>query len=258
MKLYLRYFSIILRSQMQYKVSFLLTAIGQSLISFSGLLSIYFMSERFNGIVGYTFSEVLICFATVLASFSISECFVRGFDNFSGIISNGEFDRIMVRPQNEILQVLGSKIELARIGRLVQSLIMLAYAIPTSGISWTLYKGLTVFFMIVGGTFLFSGLFIIYASLCFFSTESLEFMNILTYGSREFGKYPMSIYGKNVLKFLTYVVPLAMVQYYPLLFVIGRVDNKVYMLFPLAGIAFLLPSHLLWKFGMKHYKSTGS
>lgn len=258
MKLYLKYSSIILRCQLQYKSSFIMTAVGQFLASFTVFLGVYFMLSRYNTVNGFTFSEILLCFAVMLSSFSISECFLRGFDSFPVIISNGEFDRILVRPRNEILQVLASRIEFTRIGRLLQALLLFAYSIPTSQVIWTLDKILTLSFMIVGGLFIFSGLFIVYAGLCFFTIEGLEFMNIFTDGGKEFGKYPFSIYGDGVLKFLTYVIPLALFQYYPFLYLIGKSDNTYYMFLPLAGILFIVPCILFWKIGVKHYKSTGS
>lgn len=258
MKLYLKYASIILRCQLQYKSSFIMTAVGQFLASFTVFLGVYFMLSRYNTVNGFTFSEILLCFAVTLSSFSISECFVRGFDSFPVIISNGEFDRILVRPRNEILQIIASRIEFTRIGRLLQALLLFAYSIPTSQVVWTLDKILTLSFMIVGGLFVFSGLFIVYAGLCFFTIEGLEFMNIFTDGGREFGKYPFSIYGDGVLKFLTYVIPLALFQYYPFLYLIGKSDNTYYMFLPLAGILFIVPCILFWKIGVKHYKSTGS
>lgn len=258
MKLYLRYCSIILRSQMQYKASFFMTIFGQFLVSFSVFVGIYFMFQRFNKVEGFSYNEVLLCFAVVLAAFSIAECFIRGFDTFSGIISNGEFDRIMVRPRNEIFQVLGSKIEFTRIGRFLQAVIIFFYAIQASDIIWTFDKIVTLVFMIVGGICLFAGLFVIYASLCFFTIEGLEFINIFTDGGREFGKYPLSIYGEGVLKFFTYIIPLALVQYYPLTYLTGRTDNKLFILLPLIGALFLIPCYIFWRFGLRHYKSTGS
>ncbi len=258
MRLYIKYASIILRSQMQYKASFVMTSIGQFLTAFTTFLGMYFMFSRFNSVNGFSFSEVLLCYAVILTAFSLAECFVRGFDAFGSIISNGEFDRIMVRPRNEILQVLASRIEFSRIGRLLQAIAIFIYAIPTSGVIWSLDKIITVIFMITGGFFVFSGLFIIYASICFFTLEGLEFMNIFTDGGREFGKYPLSIYGEGVLKFFTYIVPLALFQYYPFLYLIGRTTNIVYMLLPLVGILFLIPCLMFWRIGIRHYKSTGS
>lgn len=258
MKLYLQYASIILRSQMQYKASFFMTALGQFLTSFFAFLGVYFLFERFKQVQDFSFEEVLLCFVIILTAFSLAECFVRGFDSFGGIISNGEFDRILLRPRNEIFQVLASRIEFTRVGRLLQALVMAVYVIASSGMVWSWDKILTVFLMLGGGVLVFSGLFILYASLCFFTLEGLEFMNIFTDGSREFGKYPFSIYGEGILKFLTYVIPVALFQYYPFLYLIGRSDNIIYMLAPLGSIIFLAPCLLFWRVGVRHYRSTGS
>ena len=72
MRLYLKYVSIHLKSQMQYKMSFLLTMIGQFITAFSALLTAYFMMQRFGSINGYSLSEVLLCFAIVLMAFALS------------------------------------------------------------------------------------------------------------------------------------------------------------------------------------------
>jgi viologen exporter family transport system permease protein len=258
MKLYLKYFEIHLKSIFQYKMSFVLTTIGQFLVSFNVFLGMMFMFQRFSEVEGFTYSECLMCFSIVLLAFSLAECFFRGFDGFAGIIGNGEFDRILVRPRGLIFQVVSSKIELTRIGRILQAIVMFAYAVPRSDINWSITHIMIVIAMILGGTMVFAGLFILYASLCFFTLEGLEFMNIFTDGAREYGKYPVNIYGKNVLKFCTYLVPFALFQYYPFLYLTGK-SNQVYFAFlPLLAGGFLFPCYLLWKIGVKHYKSTGS
>jgi ABC-type uncharacterized transport system, permease component len=258
MKLYLRYFAIHMKSQMQYKTSFFVGIMGQFLISFSVFLEIYFMFDRFNEVDGYTYTEVLLCFAVILMSFSTAECLARGFDTFPSMIGNGEFDRIMVRPRNEIFQVLGSKVEFSRLGRFAQSVIVFAYALPTCGVSWTRDKILTLALMIVMGVVVFSSLFLVYAALSFFTTEGLEFMNIFTDGMREFGKYPFAIYGETVLKILTFVIPAALFQYYPFLYLIGRTDNALYAVVPLFAVLFMIPCYAIWRIGMRRYTSTGS
>lgn len=257
-KLYLHYVSIHIRSVMQYKLSFFLTVIGQFLVSFNVFLGILFMFTRFSSVDGFTYSEVLLCFSIMLMEFSLAECVARGFDLFPSMVRKGDFDRILTRPRNEILQVLGSNFELTRIGRMLQAIVMFIYGTTTCNLSWDFSKILTVVFMLIGGTVLFFGIFLIYAALCFFTLEGLECMNILTDGAREYGKYPLSIYGKGVLKFCTYVVPYALVQYYPFLYLIERTDNLFYIFIPLLTILFLIPSFLLWKFGVHRYQSSGS
>lgn len=255
--LYAHYFKIQFKSAMQYKGSFILTCIGQFLVSFNVFLGVYFMFRRFHSVSGYSYSEVLLCFGITLMEFSLAEAVARGFDTFASMISNGVFDRIMVRPRNEIFQVLGQKIEFTRIGRMLQAVIMFAYGIMKSEITWTVPKIFAVLFMLLGGTALFCGIFLIYAALCFFTLEGLEFMNILTDGAREYGKYPVNIYGKKLLLLCTFVVPYALVQYYPLMYLLGR-GRAWYILLPAGGFIFLLPCYGFWRLGLHHYKSTGS
>ena len=256
--LYMHYVSINVRSMMQYKTSFFLSAMGQFLVSFNVFLGIYFMFQRFENVKGYTYSEVLLCFSIVLLEFSLAEMLARGFDAFSGMVRTGSFDQILCRPRNEILQVLGSKFELTRIGRMFQSVILFVYGVSHCNVTWDLSRVLTVVFMLIGGTAVFSGLFLIYAALCFFTLDGLEVMNIFTDGAKEFGKYPINVYGKKMLLFTMFLVPYALIQYYPLLFILGREKSYLYMILPLIAVLFLLPCFLLWRFGVKHYKSSGS
>lgn len=135
MKLYLKYFKMNLCSQMQYKTSFILTIIGQFLTSFSVFLEIYFMMNRFYSVSGFSYEEVLLCFAIVLLAFSLAECFARGFDTFPTMIANGEFDRILLRPRNEVFQILATKMEFSRVGRLIQAVIIFVYSFNKIGIN---------------------------------------------------------------------------------------------------------------------------
>lgn len=256
--LYLHYISINIRSAMQYKLSFFLNATGQFLVSFNVFLGVFFLFQRFSQVKGFTFSEVLLCFSIMLLEFSLAEMTARGFDCFSHMVRTGSFDRVLVRPQSLIVQVLGSRFELTRIGRMLQALVMFVYGITKSNVHWTPAKIFTVVFMLIGGTALFSGIFLIYAAFCFFTLEGLEFMNVLTDGAREYGKYPIGIYGKKMLLFTTFVVPYALVQYYPLLYLLDRRTSLFYVFLPLLALLFLLPCYGFWRFGVRHYKSSGS
>ncbi len=258
LKLYKHYISINVRSAMQYKTSFWLMVVGQFLVSFNVFLGIYFMFQRFSNVKGFSYNEVVLCYGIVLLQFSLAEMYARGFDTFSGMVRSGSFDRVLVRPRSEVLQVLGSKFELTRIGRMFQAVIMFVYGVVASDVDWHFGKIMTLLFMIIGGTALFSGLFLIYAALCFFTLDGLEFMNVLTDGAREYGKYPIGVYGKRMLQITTFIIPYALVQYYPLLYVLGRTENVLYMFLPLAAFLFLIPCYILWRLGVSSYKSSGS
>ena len=258
MRLYIKYMAMHMKAQMQYKLSFALTVLGQILVSFTTLLGMWFMLDRFHGVEGFTPAQVLLCFSVILMAYSLAEIFGRGFDLFPRMISNGEFDRALVRPRGLLFQVMSSQMELTRVGRVIQALAVLIYALPHAGVIWAPDKVLTLLLMIACGAVLFFCLFVVYAAFSFFTLEGLEFMNIFTDGGREFGRYPFSVYGRDALRVLTYAVPLALVQYYPLLYLLGRETGMLYMFSPLLALLFAVPAYLLWRFGLRRYKSTGS
>ncbi|MCJ8007850.1 ABC transporter permease [Lederbergia wuyishanensis] len=260
MSLYFKYLHILFKSQMQYRTSFWLLSFGQFFIPFSVFAGLYFLFERFGQIKGWTFFEVALCFAVIHMAFAISECFARGFDSFSSLVRNGNFDRLLVRPRGTIIQVMGSQFEFTRFGRLIQSVIVLAWALSNLSIEWSFVKVCVLILMIVSGVFIFTGIFMLAATLCFWTIQGLEVVNIFTDGGREMAQYPLNIYHKWVTKFFTFVIPFGCVNYLPLLYVLGRSEGQsiINMLAPVVGIVFILPCLLVWQFGVKHYRSTGS
>lgn len=258
MKLYINFIAMNLKSQMQYKVSFFLTTFGQFITAFTAFFGLYFIFSRVNAIDTFTNQQVFLCFAVIMMSFSIGEMIGGGLAVFPRMLGNGEFDRALLRPRNVILQIILPNMDFSRLGLLIQAVLVLCYAVPMSRILWTWDKILTLTLMILCGSALFFGLFLINAAVTFFTTEGMDFLNIFTYGGRQFGRYPFSVYGNGVLKFLTFVIPLALIQYYPLLYLLDRERSKLYMLLPVAALLFLIPCYGVFRFGLSRYKSTGS
>ena len=258
MKLYFKFFLMHLKSRMAYKKSFFFSIIGRFLTSFTTFLTIVFLFDRFHVVKGYTIGEVLLTSGVTLLSFALAEMFFRGFDSMQMIIKDASFDRLLLRPRSLIFQVMCQMIEFGRIGIVIQSAITLIIGISVSGIDWTVQKALILFLMIPTGSLLFASLFLLHAAICFFTLEGIEFVNILTYGAREYGSYPFDVYGKTLLNLCTYVIPYALVQYYPLQYLIGRTNSIACGLLSLLAPLFFIPTYLLWRLGVRKYKSAGS
>jgi len=256
--LYMRYAGICVRSIMEYKLSFALMIFGRCMIAFTEFLAIRFVFDGLAEIRGYTYGDVLLCFSVIHMSFTLSELIGNGFKTFSGIVKSGEFDRMLLRPCSPILQIIGTRFEIGRTGPLITATITLILGIKESQVEWSLLTALTLLLMIVGGTFLFIGLYMLGASFCFFTIEDTSILNALTYGAKEHGKYPIDVYGKGVMQFCTFVIPYTLVQYYPLQFLLGRSSNPVLGLYPVGVVVFLALCYGIWCLGLKNYKSCGS
>jgi ABC-2 type transport system permease protein len=251
---------MVLKSFLQYRVSMWLTIVGQFFVSFFGFLGIYLLFDRFGTLDGWTLGEVALCFAVVTTAFAITECCARGFDTFASSVTAGDFDRVLLRPRSTVLQIFGASFEITRIGRLLQSLVVFALAISWLDITWTFAKILTLVLMIVSGVFIFTGVFILGATICFFTVQGLEVVNIFTDGGREIASYPLTIFIKWLARFFTFIIPFGCFNYLPLLYLTGRADGKgiLYMLTPLLGMLFIVPCLLVWHWGVRHYLSTGN
>ncbi len=258
MRLYLKLIGMDLKSQMQYRLSFFLTVFGQFITAFASFFGLYFVFLKVGAIDGFTYGQVLLCFSVIMTGFSLGELFGAGFQVFPRLLGNGEFDRALVRPRGVFLQVLAPHMDFTRVGLLAQAILTLLAAAPISGVDWSADRVLALLLMIVCGAALFFALFLLKAACAFFTVESLDFMNLFTYGARQFGRYPFSAYGDGVLRFLTYVIPLALVQYYPLLYLTGRQTGAIYLFAPLASLVFFIPCFALFRLGVRRYRSTGS
>jgi ABC-type uncharacterized transport system, permease component len=258
MRLLFKYFRVVVRGQLRYRSTLFLNAFGQLVLPLTMLAGIQLLFARFGSLAGWTAPEVLLCFGVTHCAFSLSELAFRGFDSFSTILANGEFDRILVRPTSPTLQVLGSRLEISRVGRLAVGIAVLAWAIAGLGIRWSFLKALTIALMVLCGAALFSGIFTLGAALAFLTMDGLEIVNVLTDGGRELAQYPISIYGDKMVRFFTFAVPFACVNYLPLLYILDRGGGPASALLPLAGLAFLPPCLAVWRLGARRYVSTGS
>ena len=256
--LYIRYAAVCVRSIMEYKLSFGLMIFGRCMIAFTEVLAIRFLFDGLTEIKGYTYGDVLLCFSVIHMSFTLSELIGNGFKTFSGIVKSGEFDRMLLRPCSPILQIMGTRFEIGRTGPLITATVTLCIGICESQVSWNFLMAMILVLMILGGTLLFIGLYMLGACFCFFTIEDTSILNALTYGAKEHGKYPIDVYGRGVLRFCTFVIPYTLVQYYPLQFLLGRSTSWLLGLCPVGVVVFLAICYGIWCAGVRNYKSCGS
>ena len=261
--LYCRYVTISLRGQMQYRASFVMMAFGNlfaTAVEFGGIVALF---SRFGSLRGWRLPEIALFYGMVGMAFALAEATGRGFDLFANLIKAGDFDRLLLRPRGTAFQVAAQELQLMRVGRLLQAFVVLLWAATQLHALWTPAKFTLLVLSIAGGACLFYGLLILQATLAFWTVESLEIMNTVTYGGTETAQYPLSIYNPWFRRFFTFVIPLACINYLPsrvLLPTVHASDVPLWAAWiaPAIGVAFLLLALQIWQFGVRHYRSTGS
>ncbi len=261
--LYFRLIGADLRSQMQYKLSFAGYVLGSFGSLFLEFLAILILFQRFPHLAGWTVGEVAFLYGLAAVSFGLAEMVSGGFDRFHQLIVRGDFDRVLTRPVDPFVQLFSQEFQLRRLGRIGQGLAALVLGQALAGVHWTLPKLLYLPVVALSGALVFVALFILGATLCFWTVQTSELTNIFTNGGTEMVSYPMEIYQEWLRRFFTFVIPLAFVTYFPALFFLDRPDGLGMpgcfpFLPPLVGVAFLALARAAWTFGVRHYQSTGS
>jgi ABC-2 type transport system permease protein len=206
---------------------------------------------------------VALFYGLISITWAIADAIARGFDAFGNMVKYGEFDRVLLRPRSTVLQLFGQELTLRRIGRLSQGVAVLLFAFYALDVVWSIDRIVLLVLSIAGGVCLFIGLIIMQATSAFWTTEGLEGWNALTYGGVSMCQYPIAIYRPWFRRFFTFVVPLACINYFPGVAILGKTDplgtsTAFQWLALLAGPLFLCVSLLGWKVGVRHYQSTGS
>lgn len=263
LSLYFRLISFSVRGQLQYRLSFCLQVAGQFVVTFGEFVALWALLNRFGHIRGWTLPEICFFYGTASTMFALADSISRGFDQFGTLVRSGEFDRLLLRPRSTVVQLLGYELTLRRVGRLSQGLLVLGVGMMWLPQTVTVANMILLGWAVLCGVCLFLGLLIIQATVCFWTVESIEMMNVVTYGAVTTAQYPLSIYHEWLQKFFLFVVPLAGVAFFPVLGVLGRVEQfgwspVAVWLAPLAGPIFLGVALGVWRFGVRRYCSTGT
>lgn len=261
--LYMKLAGARITSQMQYPTSFVVGIILSFLASFIDVIGLFIIFTRFKFVAGWHLAEVCLLYGLLHMSFSLVEMVARGFDTFGRLIRQGHLDRILVRPRGIALQVLGQEFKTANLGRFLQGLVPFIYAVKALEITGP-YQWSLIGLSLLISSMTFYALMLVQATMAFWAQDSIEVMNAFVYGGMQAGQMPMSIYEGWLVRFFTFVVPIALCAYYPALLILNRQDQAlglnphgVVALAPLWVALLLYGAHRLFQFGLRHYSTTG-
>lgn len=260
---YQRLIAAQVRAQAQYRLSFAVDVLGSATTTFADLATILVFFRVTSSMGGFDFRQSFFMASLACVAFQLADLVVGNVERVRLYVRTGLFDAILVRPRGVLPQLLVTNFTARRVGAVLQGLVVLLIATVLVHVPWTPARAfLFVLSPIVGAVF-FMGLFVGGATVAFYWTESGEFANAFTYGGREFTTYPMSIYSGLFRRVFGYGLGFAFVGYYPALVVLGRPDPLgapawLGWCAPLVAAASAGVAFLLWRTGIRHYRSTGS
>jgi len=251
------------RSQASYRVSFTLDLTGNILWLAVDVLTISVLFRMTRSLGGFSFAEVLLMFALSASAFALSDLVVGNIERLRFYVRTGLLDAVLVRPLGVLPQLLAVDFGTRRIGRAIYGVVLLGVVAWYVDLAWTPARAALIVIAPLAGAVFFSAIFVAGATVAFWWIESGELANALTYGGRDFTAYPVTIYSGWFRRVFAYGIGFAFVAYYPALALLGRPDPlglpaaTAWAGPAVAALAAVVAAGL-WRFGVRHYRSTGS
>jgi len=120
MTYYLKSVFMLIKSEMEYKASFILTMIGSMIGTLTSVIGVVFLIQKFGELKGWTMNEVILMAGIAVFGHSLTEMIFQGFNHLFLKVKSGILDQMMVRPRGMLFQVICSDFELNRIGRFIE------------------------------------------------------------------------------------------------------------------------------------------
>jgi ABC-2 type transport system permease protein len=251
------------RAQASYRASFAVDLLSSFWSTVFDVVTVLVLFQATTRLGGFDLGEALVMVGLAACAFATADLTMGNVERVRLYVRTGLFDTLLLRPLRALPQLVLTDLQLRRVGRIVVGAGVLVAALVAAPIDWTPARlGLAVVAP-VAGTVFFGAIFVAGATVTFWWVESGEVANSLTYGGRDLTSYPMTVYGDVFRRVLGYGLGFAFVAYYPALALLGRSDplglpGWVGWASPAVAVPAALGAALLWRIGVRHYRSTGS
>ena len=257
--LYLTYFRFTWKSRAQYRVGFAVTLVCSIIGTGAQLAFLTLIFANVRQLEGWSFDETLLIWGLMVTATNLANSLLDVPHRIDFYIRSGAMDQLLVRPPALLFQIAGENgITLQALSRVLIGVAAILTALVTlhDRLPWwtALYLPLTL----VSGMFIMFSVQLLLACLTFWFVNTFSLMQTVTW-MNQFGQYPVTILALPLRFLFTWVIPYAMMGFYPAAFLLRGDEYRLYgLLAPLMGFVLLGLALLVWRWAIRHYQSTGS
>ena len=237
---------------------------GAALLVITEAIGALILLHRFDGIGGWTTSEVLLLFGVADAGLGLGMLAADPLEpkTFSQLLRDGRFDQVLTRPMSPLVWVVATDIQVRYVGRMAAGAVIAAIALVTSGAAITLAAVALLGLAIVAMGVTVMAILTIGAAITMYTVEGTEVLNAFTYGGSMMAGWPLQIYAGALRAVFVWAVPVGVSVYVPVLWVLGRdgppgAGRAMLALVPVLVTLFCAVAAGAWRVGLARYTGTG-
>jgi ABC-2 type transport system permease protein len=255
--------AVAFRCSWQYRTSLVLLTLAEVTATALDLAAVGIVFANVGQLAGFGLAETAFLYGTAALSFALAEAAFGQLERLGWAIRDGRFDVMLIRPVPLLVQTCTAEFSPQRLGRVVQPAVVVGVALAEVDVDWTPLKLALVPLMVACGTVIAASLSVTGAAVLFVAPDANLAVSAIGKGASLASQYPMAIYGRHLLVMLTFVLPVAFVNWQPALYVLGQPDplglpTAFRFAAPAAALLAATAAGRAWRAGVRHYRSTGS
>lgn len=262
-RLFLRLAGVQVRSQMQYRTSFVLSLAGNFAFTALDFAAIVILFGDITRLGGWTAGQVALLYAVSSLSYALCDIVLGSLDQLPAMVRDGSFDTLLIRPGPTFVHLLAADFLLRRAGRLLQAAVVLAVVmIRFPPAQWTPGKLLVLASAVAGGAVIMGSLWTMAASAAFWVDGAEGLVGVFSAGTSFLIQYPLDVYTAWLRSFVLFVLPIGFVSYLPVCWVLGKPDaaglpGAVRLATPVVAAVTAGAAAIVWRTSVRRYRSTG-
>lgn len=262
-QLYFRLIQVSLLSRMQYRANFIIGILGLVFWNLINLGLIGVMVTQFTSLSGWTIWELIFLYCLWIIGHSLYSLFFSQTDQMENYLIDGTFDQFLIRPASPLIQVLGRELQYIEIADLLIGITGISLAYTQLGLHWNGWLGSFFLLAVVSGAVIEFAMNLLIACSAFWTGRAHGTLFIAHQFYGLVHQYPLDIFGRAFRLFVTGLLPVAFMNYYPTLLLLGKQGQLgpawwLSTLSPLVALALVGLVLFVWKLALRRYSSSGS
>lgn len=258
-----RYFKVMyvstkmsLMREMEYRADFAMFFLQMLTFVFFNLLFYKAVLGSVGSIGGWTYPDMVILFGTYAVIDGIFMTFIlTGVSRIESLVRSGELDAYLLKPIDSQFLVSIQRVNFPQFPSIFFGFFIVYYGFSLGHyvVPWTMIP-LYLLFILISSVIFYSMALII--SCIIFVIDKADDLKEIIFSVKQFAKFP-DIYSGYVRYFMMLFVPIVFSSFVPAGILLGKISIAFLLYYLVIAVLSLVVSRIVWKKGLKKYKSAG-
>ena len=262
LRLYVRLVRLSMQARLQYRADFIMGMLNIIALNAINLGLIGIIVYRFVDINGWIVWELFFLYCLWLLGHCLYSLFFWHFWEMEEYIVQGTFDQFLLRPASPFIQYMGREVQYIGFADMSVAIAGLVLAYTNLHLHWTLAQWLFFPVVVISGTLIETALTLMMACIAFWTGRSSMAINLVMEFNVLVQHYPIDIFGVWFRVLVTGIIPVAFMNYYPALMLLGKLDPQspnawLGYISPLVALILIAIASVVWRLALQRYSSSG-